>query len=103
MERLPRRVGELIDLLKSGKAGLAGDADLAVTAALLPACAQWIGYVSPRSYMGLVQRVLRETAAVMGGGLPFSLPPFPQTPPVGVAVQASADTLDGTWSCLPQC
>ena len=31
-----------------------------------------------------------------GAGLPFALPPFPQTPPVGVAVQASAGTLDGT-------
>jgi hypothetical protein len=94
----PERVGELIDLVRSGKAGLAGDADLAVTAALLPAGAQWVGYVSPRSYMGLVQRAFREIAGVMGpgGGLPFSLPPFPQTPPVGVAVQASAGTLDST-------
>jgi hypothetical protein len=94
----PERVGELIDLVRSGKAGLAGDADLTATAALLPAGAQWVGYVSPRGYMGLVQRMFREMAATMGagGGLPFSLPPFPQTPPVGVAVQASAGTLDST-------
>jgi hypothetical protein len=94
----PERVGELIDLVRGGKAGLAGDADLAATAALLPAGAQWVGYVSPRGYLGLVQRIFREVAATMGpgGGLPFSLPPFPQTPPVGVAVQASAGTLDGT-------
>jgi hypothetical protein len=94
----PERVGELIELVRSGKPGLAGDADVAATAAGLPAGAQWVGYVSPRSYMGLVQRMFREMAAGMGAGagLPFSLPPFPQTPPVGVAVQASAGTLDGT-------
>jgi hypothetical protein len=94
----PERVGEVIELVGSGKAGLAGDADLAATAALLPAGAQWVGYVSPRGYLGLVQRMFREIAATMGPGgrLPFSLSPFPQTPPVGVAVQASAGTLDST-------
>jgi hypothetical protein len=98
----PERVRELIELIGSGKAGLAGDTDLAATAAGLPAGAQWVAYVSPRGYMGLVQRMFREMAAGMGGGpgmalpAPFSLPPFPQTPPVGVAVQASAGTLDST-------
>jgi hypothetical protein len=99
----PERVREMIELVRSGKAGLAGDADLAATAALLPAGAQWVAYVSPRAYVGLVQRMLREMAAGMGaagmgagGGLPFALPPFPQTPPVGMAIRASAGTLDGT-------
>ena len=94
------RVGQVIDLLANGKAGLAGDADLAATAALLPAGAEWVGYVSPRGYVGLIQRMFREIGGAMGaGGAPLplpTLPAFPQTPPVGGALEASAGTLDGT-------
>ena len=50
------RMAAALDVLKQPKKSLAEDADVAVTAAMLPADPQWVAYVSPRGYMQLTQR-----------------------------------------------
>jgi hypothetical protein len=90
------RLGEVVEAFRSGKPGLTGDANLAATATLLPAGAQWVGYVDLRGYLGMVQRMLGQMRASGAAVPPFSLPAFPQAPPLGAAVQASPGTLDAT-------
>jgi hypothetical protein len=73
------------------QASLASDADIAQTAKLLPPGAQWVGYLSPKGFVGFVSTFM-SAAAPAGGGL--TLPEFPQTPPVGFAAEQSSKGLD---------
>ncbi len=57
---------------------------VAKVAALLPRGAQWVGYLSPKGAMDLV----RQGAAAVGQGQ--NVPPFPEAPPIGLAVKGSA-------------
>jgi hypothetical protein len=75
--------------LAEGGEGLAADADLAKTAAQLPAGAQWIAYVSPQ---GLVQWIGVFVEAMLGGQM--QLPPFPASEPIGLAAKVSETGLD---------
>jgi hypothetical protein len=93
------KVGEAVEMVRSAKPGLAGDKDVALTAALLPAGAQWVGYVSPRGYMSMTQRMMQQMMAAMPDRPGFSepaIPPFPQTSPVGMALKATSSGLEGT-------
>ncbi len=90
------RMLKAIEGVNSGTAGLAGDANVAATAALLPGGAQWIGYASPRGCVGLIERFAREALGGLPLGLPPLLSPFPQTPPVGLALRARGGALEGT-------
>lgn len=79
-----------VEHIRSGAKGLEDDADIAKTAALLPAGAQWVAYVSPQ---GLVQWASVFVEALLGGEV--KLPPFPATEPIGLAAKVSETGLDG--------
>jgi hypothetical protein len=78
-----------LDVLKQPRKSLAQDADVSVTAAMLPADSQWIAYMSPRGYVQLMQRAMTAAMQNMPAGAGFTLPPFPKSPPVGFAVKAT--------------
>ena len=88
------RMAAALGVVKMRKS-LADDADVCVTAALLPANSQWVVYVSPRGYLQLIQRLMTATLknSPAAGALMFSLPQFPKCPPVGFAVKASPTEL----------
>ena len=83
------RMAAALDVLKQPRKSLAEDADVSVTAAMLPADSQWVAYMSPRGYMQLTQRVDDRGDEEHAGRRGFSLPPFPKCPPVGFAVKAT--------------
>jgi len=87
------RMVAALDVVRQPKKSLAGDADVSVTAAMLPADAQWVAYASPRGYMQMAQRLLSMAMKNMPGAEAFSLPPFPKSPPIGFAVKAAPDEL----------
>lgn len=78
-----------VEHVRSGDKGLEDDADIAKTAAQLPAGAQWVAYVSPQ---GLVQWISVFVGAMFGGQM--QLPPFPATEPIGLAAKVSQTGLD---------
>ena len=78
-----------VEHVRSGGKGLEDDADIAKTAAQLPAGAQWVAYVSPQ---GLVQWISVFVGAMFGGQM--QLPPFPATEPIGLAAKVSQTGLD---------
>jgi hypothetical protein len=86
-EKLPRAIALVKDIKKS----LAGDAEAAATIALLPPGAQGVVLISPRGYMGMVQRMME--IMIGENGPQISLPQFPKSPPVGVAIQAAPSEL----------
>ena len=73
------------------QASLAADADIAQTAKLLPPRAQWVGYISPTGFMGVVSTFV---SAALPAGNGFTLPEFPQTAPIGFAAEHSSKGLD---------
>ena len=68
---------QLAASVMANKAGLATSLTLKKTAALLPAEAHVVGYLSIGGYIDLIKKV------IAGAGFPFPVPAFPQTPPVG--------------------
>ena len=76
---------------KDEKKCLAADTDVAATVAMLPAGAQGIVLVSPRGYMGMVQRMMESMLGENGPAA--SIPAFPKCPPVGIAIQAAPGEL----------
>ena len=87
------RMAAALDVVKQPRKSLAEDADVSVTAAMLPADSQWVAYMSPRGYMQLIQRVLAVALKDNPAAAAFSLPPFPKCPPVGFAVKAEPTEL----------
>jgi hypothetical protein len=81
-------IKEFLDTYKKKAAGLAADPDLAKVTGQLPANAQWAIYFSPQGLVGFAGRMLN---AILGQ----QLPPFPKTPPVGMAVKLSDAGLEG--------
>ena len=79
------RMAAALDVLRQPKKSLAEDADIAVTAAMLPADAQWVAYVSPRGYVQLVQRMMAAVMKHQPQSERPTLPDFARCPPVGVA------------------
>jgi hypothetical protein len=96
----PEKVGEASEMVRSAKPGFAADKDVAATAALLPAGAQWVGYVSPHGYVNMVRRMMEVMMAGMQDRPGFSgapaIPAFPQTPPVGMALKATSGGLEAS-------
>lgn len=78
----PTEMKKILDRYQK-KAYLSEDAELGKTTAMLPKGAQWAGYFNPKGAMDMVQRLIG------GLGVPFQLPNFPQTPPVGAALRLS--------------
>jgi hypothetical protein len=82
-----------VDVLKQPKKSLAEDADVAVTAAMLPEKSQWVAYVSFRGYSQLIVRFMAAALKTTPGAEGFQLPVFPKSPPLGLAVKATSDEL----------
>ncbi len=89
-------VQETIESIRKGKPGLAGNAGVAKTAALLPSHAVMVADVSPA---GVIAFVTRMAAAVVPPevGLHLKLPEFPKTQPIGMAVTTGPNELQ---SCV---
>ena len=71
------RMAAALNALKQPKKGLAEDPDLSVTAAMLPADAQWVAYLSFYGYMQLGQRFMNAMMKNEQEAMGFSMPPFP--------------------------
>ena len=87
----PDNIARIKAACQNPQASLAADADIAQTAKLLPPGAQWVGYLSPKGFMGVVSTFM-SAALPAGGGL--TLPEFPQTAPIGFAAEHSSKGLD---------
>jgi hypothetical protein len=88
------RMKAALDILKQPRKSLAEDADVGVTAAMLPSDAQWVAYLSPRGYVHIMQQIMSAAMQNQPAGMEFSVPDFPRCPPVGVAVKATPSGLD---------
>ncbi|MGO9114264.1 MAG: hypothetical protein ACLP9L_34040 [Thermoguttaceae bacterium] len=82
------RMAAAVDVLKQPRKSLAEDADVSVTAAMLPANPQWVAYISPRGCMQLSQRLMTAAMKDSPAAEGLSLPSFPKCPPIGFAVKA---------------
>ncbi len=78
------QVEAIIQARAAGKPGLAGDAQLAKTAALLPRKAAALIYWSPRGTIAFGARMIKVMAG--DAGTPIDIPSFPESPPIGAAV-----------------
>jgi hypothetical protein len=85
----------MIASLKQNKADLTGDAELSKTAALLPPDAPMAAYLS---LPGTVEIVKRTVFTLLPPGMleKLNIPEFPQTPPLGFAVQTAPNQLQTT-------
>ena len=78
-----------VEHVRSGEKGLADNADLATTTAMLLPDSQWVAYVSPQGLMQMVGSLMK---AITGGEARF--PAFPDTEPIGLCARASETSLD---------
>lgn len=76
---------QMLKDMGQSKPGLAGDAELKKTAALLPPKPVVTVYVSPRGAIEFVQRIV-PAFAPPEANVNLKLPEFPKTPPLGFAV-----------------
>jgi len=89
-------IGPFADDIKQGKPGLADDAQIKTTAAMLPAELNWVGFVNAGGYMELVKKFMGVAMAGNGaaGFLPL-IPPFPDAPPIGFSARVNSTSLEG--------
>lgn len=88
---------KLVASVKDGKSNLGDNADLKKTAALLMKQPQAIGFMDVGGYVDLAKRIATTMLAangVPGGALPFQIPAFPASPPVGVAGKLTPQAID---------
>jgi hypothetical protein len=85
----------LLASLKQKQPGLADNADLAKTVALLPPGAPVVAYLSPQGLVGLVKRMV---SSFLPPGMQerMEVPDFPQTPPLGFAVKTAPNVVETT-------
>src|SRR5262249_32474275 len=81
----------VVKQVRSGEAGLAGDPQIARTAAMLPKGAQWALYVSPQGLVQWLDTILRE---VLPAEMNFKIPPFPASDAIGLAAKVSPSGLE---------
>lgn len=84
-----------LDVVKQPKKSLAEDADIALTASMLPADSQWAAYLSLRGCMQMSQRLMTMAMKHSPAQERFTLPQFPKSPPIGLAVKALPTELHG--------
>jgi hypothetical protein len=89
---------ETVATAKAGKNGLADNVDMKKTAALLLPQPHAIGFMDVGGYVDLVKKIVGMMMAAQGapggGGLPFPIPPFPQSPPVGMAAKLTPQAVE---------
>jgi len=73
--------------------GLAAEKNVAVTVAMLPPGAQWVGYWNPKGTIDYFNRIIPVFAPKPEAD--FRLPDFPATPPIGFAAKTDSDGLRG--------
>ncbi len=83
------RMAAALDVVKQPRKSLAEDADVSLTAAMLPADAQWVAYISPRGYMQMTERLMTAAMRAQQEAMGFSMPSFSKSPPIGFAVKAT--------------
>jgi len=84
-----------IAALKQNKPGLAADAAVSKTVALLPPDAPMVAYLSPQGTIGFVKRMM---SVVLPPGMEerVTIPDFPPTQPLGFAVTTAPNELETT-------
>lgn len=89
---------EVVATAKAGKNGLSDNIDMKKTAALLLPQPHAIGFMDVGGYVDLVKKIagmmMAAQGAPGGGGLPFPIPPFPQSPPVGMAAKLTPQAIE---------
>jgi hypothetical protein len=89
---------EVVATAKAGKNGLSDNIDMKKTAALLLPQPHAIGFMDVGGYVDLVKKIVGMMMAAQGapggGGLPFPIPPFPQSPPVGMAAKLTPQAIE---------
>ncbi len=89
----PQQLAPALKAIREGKPQLMDEAGVAKTAAMLPAGAQWVGFLSPRGAAAFVSRMVKTVAPPGAQGVP-EIPEFPEMPPIGFGVQLSPSGLD---------
>jgi hypothetical protein len=89
----PENIARVKAACKNPSTSLAVDADIAQTAKLLPAGAQWVGYLSPKGFVDFISAMMMGFAGGPGGAAPM-IPAFPQTPPIGFGGEVSPKGFD---------
>ena len=79
--------------IKQGQKGLAGDRQVAKTAAMLPAGAPWVAYWSPQGTVAFARRMITVFTEIGAGAGAPEIPKFPDTPAVGAAITKAPDEL----------
>jgi hypothetical protein len=87
-----KHVQQAIAAIKQGKPGLAGNAGVAKTAALLPSHAVMVAVLSPAGILAFVKRAA-ATVIPPEAQSNLKLPEFPKTPPIGMAVTTAPNEL----------
>ncbi len=80
-----------ISAVKNPQTSLSADANVSDTAQMLWRDALWIGYVSPKGFMDFTMGMLQQMAPP--GAMP-QMPPFPDSPPAGIALAVSPGSLN---------
>jgi hypothetical protein len=83
--------------IHEGQPGLAANEQVAKTAALLPAGAQWVGFLSVGGYFEMTKKAMNAAFGGAGvpGVFPIQIPAFPASVPIGASVQLGPATLEG--------
>jgi hypothetical protein len=85
------RLKAALEFYKSNQPGLLGDAGVAKVAAALPPGSQAVAYAS----LGGVAKVAQQFATMLPGGRATTIPDFPDSPPLGIAVKVSPSGAEG--------
>ena len=88
-------MGRLVAALKQSQPGLAADAEVQKTVAMLPHYVPMVAYLSPQGTIGMVKRMV-STFLPPGMGDRMNIPDFPQTPPLGFALTIAPNELQTT-------
>jgi len=87
------RLQKMIEAIKMGEPGLASDASVSKTAALLPKDALSIGYLSPQGAINFAKWMVAAVAPPGVSSMESAIPEFPATPPIGFAVTSAPNEL----------
>ncbi len=80
-----------IAAIKNPQPNLAADAQVAATLRLLSQNAQWVGFLSPKGMVSFVGAIAAQFGPV---GAMFQAVTFPESPPIGFAMEVTATGLD---------
>jgi hypothetical protein len=90
-----KRVEDMVVALKRNEAGVANEADMLKTVSLLPPNAPMVAFLCPQ---GIVSLIKRGVATLLPPDMQekVTIPDFPATPPLGIAVTSAHNELQTT-------